>query len=108
MEDKMSYEEAVERMKDLIDTCDKGVELHPYDKDLFLKDKRAIEIVLSELQILDKENKWFMENSIPKSKIEKMIEYVKQNPNNPQQNVKVCQIDAGIITALETLLQDAE
>lgn len=41
----MSEEEVIKRLEDLIDTCNKGIEMHPYDKELFETDKTALETV---------------------------------------------------------------
>lgn len=49
---EMTYEQAVERMKDLIHTCEVGIAEHGEYDDLFQKDKEAIEIVLGNLEAL--------------------------------------------------------
>lgn len=51
----MSEEEVIKRLEDLIDTCNKGIEMHPYDKELFETDKTALETVLQLLE--QKDNK---------------------------------------------------
>lgn len=51
----MTEIEAKERLEDLIDTCNKGIEMHPYDKELFETDKKALETVLQLLE--QKDNK---------------------------------------------------
>ena len=58
----MELSEAKERVKDLIDTSAMGIILHPNDKDLFSRDKKALETVLKAL-----------DNSISKDKIRKKI-----------------------------------
>lgn len=50
----MSEKEAIERLEDLIDTCNKGIEMHPYDKELFETDKEALQTVLQLLEQKDK------------------------------------------------------
>lgn len=41
----MDIKEAKEIINELIDTCIQGAEMHPYDKDLFLGDKKALEVL---------------------------------------------------------------
>lgn len=50
----MSEEEVIKRLEDLIDTCNKGVEMHPYDKELFETDKEALQTILQLLEQKDK------------------------------------------------------
>ena len=52
---KMNIEEAIERMHDLIHTCNAGIEKYGIYDDLFQKDKEAIETVLNMLKEKDKE-----------------------------------------------------
>ena len=47
---------AIERMYDLIHTCEVGIEKHGQYDDLFEKDKQAIETVLNLITRLEKEN----------------------------------------------------
>lgn len=47
---------AIERMHDLIHTCEVGIEKHGQYDDLFKKDKQAIETVLNLITRLEKEN----------------------------------------------------
>lgn len=50
----MNEKEVKERLEDLIDTCNKGIEMHPYDKELFETDREAIGTAL---QLLDQKDK---------------------------------------------------
>ena len=50
----MNEKEAKERLEDLIDTCNKGIEMHPYDKELFETDKEALQTALQLLEQKDK------------------------------------------------------
>lgn len=52
---KMNIEEAIERMHDLIHTCNAGIEKYGIYDDLFQKDKEAIETVLNMLKEKDRE-----------------------------------------------------
>ena len=51
----MTEKEVIERLEDLIDTCNKGIEMHPYDKELFKTDKKALQTALQLLE--QKDNK---------------------------------------------------
>ena len=51
----MTREQAIDRMYDLIHTCEVGVKKYGSYNDLFSKDKEAIEIVLNMLKEKDKE-----------------------------------------------------
>lgn len=52
---KMNIEEAIERMHDLIHTCNAGIEKYGIYDDLFQKDKEAVETVLNMLKEKDRE-----------------------------------------------------
>jgi hypothetical protein len=51
----MTDKEAIERMQDLIHTCDVGIEKHGEYDDLFKKDKEALVTILNIIQNQDKE-----------------------------------------------------
>lgn len=62
----MKLKDAIERMQDLIHTCDVGIQQHGAYDDLFQKDKDALETVLKKLNELESEeikmgNKEFIE-----------------------------------------------
>ena len=67
----MTEIEAKERLEDLIDTCNKGIEMHPYDKELFETDKTALKTVLQLLE--QKDNK--INKVIDKLKGDKMEQF---------------------------------
>lgn len=58
----MNLNEAKERMQELIETCNHGIEEHGEYDDLFQKDKEAIETVLNALN-----------NSVSKDKIKEKL-----------------------------------
>lgn len=51
---QMNEEKVKERLEDLIDTCNQGIEMYPYDKELFKTDKKALETILQLLEQKDK------------------------------------------------------
>ena len=51
----MTEEKAIERLKDLIHTCDAGIKEHREYDDFFKEDKEAIKTVLNMLKEKDKE-----------------------------------------------------
>lgn len=53
----MELKDAIERMQDLIHTCDVGIQQHGAYDDLFQKDKDALETVLKRLNELESEEK---------------------------------------------------
>lgn len=59
----MELSKAKERLKDLIDTSEKGAINYPDDKELFMADKEALETALKAL-----------DNSISKDEVRKKIE----------------------------------
>ena len=83
----MTEIEAKERLEDLIDTCNKGIEMHPYDKELFETDKKALETVL---QLLEQKD----------NKINKVIDKLKGD--------KMEQFDDYIIYLIESYLEILE
>lgn len=78
----MSEKEAIERLEDLIDTCNKGIEMHPYDKELFETDKEALQTVLQLLEQKDKriddyiEERNRLKNKMIGDKMEQFDDYI--------------------------------
>ena len=76
----MNVDEAKERMQELIQTCNHGIEEHGEYDDLFQKDKEAIETVLNAL-----------DNSVSKDKLLKTIDFsVQATDTNDNYSVGMC------------------
>ena len=52
----MNIEQAIDRVQDLIRTCEQGVKQYPQDKELFLTDKIALETLVTEVKNLHEKN----------------------------------------------------
>lgn len=78
----MNEEKVKERLEDLIDTCNKGIEMHPYDKELFETDKEALQTVLQLLEQKDKriddyiEERNRLKNKMIGDKMEQFDDYI--------------------------------
>lgn len=69
----MNEEEAIERMNDLIHTCDVGIKKHGDYDDLFQKDKEAIETVLNLIEKQKAEIEYWKEQAQGYSDLSKQI-----------------------------------
>ena len=101
----MSEEEVIKRLEDLIDTCNKGIEMHPYDKELFETDKTALETVL---QLLEQKDKRIDE--LEKALVEEAIKSTKKINKLKDKLIgdKMEQFDDYIIYLIESYLEILE
>jgi hypothetical protein len=86
----MQIKDAIERMQDLIHTCDIGIEKHGAYDDLFQKDKDALETILKKFNEYEKyyQNEINLFNKyIPKQKILNEIEKLNKKEKELQDSI---------------------
>lgn len=79
----MTEKEVINRLNDLIDTCNQCIEIHPYNKELFETDKKALQTALQLLEqkdtrIDDLEKALIEEQLKHTDKINKAIKYIEE------------------------------